>query len=128
MNRRIRRFLSGLLLALLAFSQASTVLAGCRMDRGAMALAAVQARMPAECPEAAGSADAGMPMPPAGCVAHCTMDLQAFSTSLDAMHAPAAAPILVAYWVAEPAVGRLVPCPAPPPRIPTRILLHSFLI
>ncbi len=128
MTRRARRFISGLLLAALAFSQGSVALAGCLMDRGEMTQSAAQAEMAGDCPEAAGYANGGMPMPATGCVAHCTLELQAFGTATGVMQAPPPTPIPCEHLFLESRAGESFKPSLPPPGIPPRILLHSFLI
>jgi len=127
MNRRIRRWLSILLLGALAFSQASLVLAACAMDRGGLAQ---MLSTPADhecCDE--GTAPQGgnvMPMSANLCASHVTFDLQAFNAFSGALIARAPGLSL-----APPRPQDAASAPrqdAPPKAVPRRILLHSFLI
>lgn len=68
------------------------------------------------------------PQDPNRCVAHCTSDLQLSGLAAAIARAPADAPVLLL-----PRAGLRVPggagLEAPPPgAVPSRILLHSFLI
>jgi hypothetical protein len=63
----------------------------------------------------------------AGCVAHCTFDLQLAGLPLVLVRHPVELPVLLVA-VAEVRPNPTAP-PAPPPlAVPRRILLHSFLI
>jgi hypothetical protein len=78
MNRRLRRWLSILVLGALAFSQATLVVAACAMDRSELAQVLTA---PAEhdcCEEMAAN----------GCVSHTTSDLQVFANPLPLAMAP----------------------------------------
>ena len=127
LRRRLRRQVALLMLAVLGFAQASVALAACAMDRGELAQAAGTPphAMPAghECcdeedsPAAAGNL----------CLAHCTSDLQAFGWAGFAVPAVGRA-VLVVLPQAVARTPRSAVAAAPPPRVPPRILLHSFLI
>lgn len=124
--RRIRRQVALLMLAVLGFAQASVALAACAMDRGELAQASAPSHgMPAghECCDEEDSPAAAATL----CFAHCTSDLQAFGWAGFAV--PAAERVVLV--VLPPAVAlapRAAVAEAPPPRVPPRILLHSFLI
>ena len=123
MTVRLIRRIAFALLAFYAFGQAAVALAGCDMDRGAMAQAM---SMPAD-DDCDGCAQPGADSVSAVCVAHCTADLQI------TVAAPEALPALaIANLVIVPAVPRFTspplvahPSPGSPPR---RILLHSFQV
>ena len=128
MNRRLKRWLSILLLGALAFAQANFVMAACSMDRGN--LAQMLAGETHDCCEEGALCETGgvVPMSVTACLSHSTSDLQT-SAGFVSITVP-------------PSVGlvRLVPPPsftslAPPDvfpvqhrAVPARILLHSFLI
>jgi len=127
MKPRIRRWVSTALLALLAFTQASLVLAGCAMDRAELAQMLTQPGGHDCCDESGASTgfDA-LPMSANECVAHSTADLQASGGPLPIFLAIADLPVLHLPVDRPPATPRK---PAPPrERVPSRILLHSFLI
>lgn len=127
MKVRTRRWLSIALLAVLGFAQASLVLAACAMDRGQLAQALAQ---PAghECCDEMGSGPNGdaLPMSANECVAHSTADLQVFGGPLPIFIAIADLPVWVVPADRPAAVPRLAPLARQ--RVPSRILLHSFLI
>ena len=111
------------MLGVLFYAQAGVVLAACGMDRGELGQAmSAQPAAGHEC------CDEEESPPPANlCVAHCTADLQAFGWA--ALPLPAAAPsapifLQPSFAAAPPALRH----PAPPPRVPPRIFLHSFLV
>jgi hypothetical protein len=121
--RRIRR-VSLWLLAVLAFAQASVVLAACTMERDSMAPMLEMAEGCASCdPQANGEGqDANR------CVAHCTADLQLAGGATALVRSPAHVPVLLLPPLARrasPPTGLDSP---PPGSVPSRILLHSFLI
>lgn len=126
MNRRLIRRLALALIALLAFAQASVVLAACSMERGEMARMATATTGDDCC----GPGPEFQPAPQLtnDCLAHCTADLQLCGAPPALVRGPADAPVLL--W---PDTTRSPPLragsEAPPARtIPSRILLHSFLI
>lgn len=62
------------------------------------------------------------------CIAHCTSDLQLSGLAVALIRGPAEAPVLLVPRV-EPSLPGGAGLEAPPPRaVPSRILLHSFLI
>lgn len=126
MNRRSRRWVSIFLLAVLGFSQGTIALAACGMDRATLvqALTAPNHQCCDEAPGADGSA--ATPMSVSLCVTHATDDLQLTGNAV-ALMAPPPATAVLHLW-AHPSSGP--PHTVPPLRgsIPSRILLHSFLI
>lgn len=125
-SRALKRWLSVLLLGALAFSQASLVLAACGIDRAAL-VQALAGDMH-DCCDSERPAPNLVPMSANSCLGEGTSDLQASGTSIPAVAAPPAQPVL---FVSQPHGG---PTPSavlrtPPARaVPSRILLHSFLI
>ena len=122
MKRHFLRRAAAALIALFLFAQAGVVLAACAMDRASMAQAMT---MPAD--QACECGGAEMQPVTAGCVAHCTVDLQLAGFPLVLVHGAVEAPVLL---VPVSEVGpKPTARPAPPPlAVPRRILLHSFLI
>ena len=119
MNRRLLRRLALVLIAFLAFAQAGVALAGCFMDRGEMAAMAMQGDCCSPAPEFEPAPELRN-----NCLAHCTADLQLSGLPVGLVQAPAHTPVLVLPRATFPYP------PAPPPvvTLPSRILLHSFLI
>jgi hypothetical protein len=121
--RLIRRF-ALCLIAVLAFAQASVVLAACTMERGSMAsMLAME-----DCGGCEQQADADIAQSANRCVAHCTADLQLPGSASALLRSPAHVPVLLlppAHRPASPRTGLDQPPPGTPPH---RILLHSFLI
>jgi hypothetical protein len=119
MNRRLVRRLALALIAFLAFAQAGVALAGCVMERGGMANMAAAGDCCSPAPEFQPVAELKN-----DCLAHCTADLQLSGLPLALVQAPADAPVLL---LPRPSLTYpAAPPPAPP--IPSRILLHSYLI
>jgi hypothetical protein len=119
MNRRFIRRLALALIALLAFAQVGVALAGCFMDRGGMASMATLGDCCSPAPEFQPA-----PQFKNDCLAHCTADLQLSGLPVGLVQAPADTPVLLL-----PHPGLTYPAAPPPaPPIPSRILLHSFLI
>lgn len=123
MKRSLLRRTALLLTAFLLFAQGSIALAACAMDRGAMAPAM---EMPADAQCDCGEMQLNS-SPSANCVAHCTADLQVAGGAAVFVGAPLVPALHV---VAFPdSTIRIAVAKAPPPRsVPSRILLHSFLI
>lgn len=115
-----------LLLAAIAFAQASVSFASCAMERGQLAaVIATQAAEPCECGEAAAEDD---PLHVVRCVAHCTADLQIPNVAVAIVRGAADAPVLT---VSLSEIGLFAPTGLEVPPVgtpPPRILLHSFLI
>jgi|SRR3954470_23461612 len=128
MNRRTRRWMSMLLLAMLAFSQATSVLAACAMQRSQLA---VMIGAPGhECCDEANSGGEVMPLSANACFSHATADLQVLGSSLWVISAPCRSGAIVpaAYSSAARSAAIHLLATPPPKLIPSRILLHSFLI
>jgi hypothetical protein len=122
--RLIRRIALGLI-AVLAFAQASVVLAACSMERGAMAS---MLEMPEGCGSCEPQADGDVPQNANRCVAHCTADLQLSGSMTALVRSPAHVPVLLLPPVDRLAFRRTGLDQTPPGAPPHRILLHSFLI
>lgn len=114
-----------MLMAMLAFAQASVAFANCPMERGAMA------PMLQEGEPCGGCETEFKPYFPQfanRCVAHCTADLQNVGPEVALVQAFRAAPLFVVEVVPDDKftlAGLEGPPPGAPPR---RVLLHSFLI
>ena len=125
MNRRLTRWVCFTMLGMLAFWQASFVLACCGMARGQLAQMRV-AQTHEECCDHTVPTGDRMPMTPNACFAHSTADLQAAGMPASLPAAPTAVILLL------PASDLTRPIASwpdvSPPTIPRRILLHSFLI
>ena len=126
MSRALKRWLSVLLLGTLAFSQASLVLAACGIDRAALGQALAGDMH--ECCDSERPAPNLVPMSANSCLGEGTSDLQASGSSIPAQAVPPDLPVL---FVPRPQVGP-PPCallyPPAARAVPSRILLHSFLI
>lgn len=129
MNRTLPRRVAVLLIAVLGFAQASAALAACQMDRGTMSQA-----MAAQPEEPCGDCGTPVTVNPndsvvaSACVAHCTSDLQLSNAPVRDLAVPASAPLPV---LSDPWPAAISPpgIKASPPRtVPSRILLHSYLI
>jgi hypothetical protein len=118
-GRRLRRAIALVMLAALAFAQASIALAACDIDRGSLA----RADEDADCP----CVDASSQLTP-GCIAHCTSDLQLAGAATVIARAPADTPVLFVapsepkYASSEWQEAR------PPGGLPAHILFQSLLI
>jgi hypothetical protein len=128
MTRRTRRWLSIAVLAMLAFSQASIVLAACAMERAG--LAEVLAEPTAhDCCDQSAAPHGGdvMPMSANACLTHSTSDLQVTGSLVPIAVAASDVPVL---FLPPHEATSTVPRLGAPPRaiVPPRILLHSFLI
>ena len=126
MKPRTRRWVSIAILSLLAFTQASLVLAACAMDRGELAQVLAQPAGHDCCDETGAAGGDAMPMSANECVAHSTADLQAFGGPLPIFLAIADLPVLHLAVDRPPAIAQTLPPTRE--RVPSRILLHSFLI
>jgi hypothetical protein len=125
-SRALKRWLSIVLLGTLAFSQATLVLAACGIDRAAL-VQALAGDMH-ECCDTERPAPNLVPMSANSCLGEGTSDLQASGTSIPALAAPPALPVLVLRRPqAGPPPSALLRAP-PASGVPSRILLHSFLI
>lgn len=126
-TRNIKRRLAALLLAAVAFAQASVAFSACPLDRESLPSAMGTANATAHECETAIATD--WTKFPNRCFAHCTTDLQTVGEAGALVRSPADAPVL-RLALQEPMpfqrIGReaLPPPVAPPPRI----LFHQFLI
>lgn len=127
MKSRTRRWVSIAVLTLLAFTQASFVLAACAVDRAQLAQV-LTVPSDHDCCDEMGSGHGGdaMPMSATECVVHSTADLQVSGGPLPVFIAIASLPVLHVPVDRPRAVPRMALLPGE--RIPPRILLHSFLI
>ena len=123
MNLRLIRRTALCLIAVLAFAQASVVLAACAMDRGTMAPMLGMTEGCGGC-----ETDTDIAQAANRCVAHCTADLQLPGSMTALVRSPAQAPVLLLPAVHRFASPRTGLDEAPPGAPPRRILLHSFLI
>lgn len=127
MRARFKRRIALLMLALLAFTQASVASYACTMDSGAMGpgMATGTDGPGADCdaPTAATkSRDANL------CAVHCTWDLQAAGAAVALVGAPGNSPILSVARPRETPAARIGLYAPPSGAPPLRILLHSFLV
>lgn len=120
MSRRLRRAIALVMFAALAFAQASIALAACGLDRGSLAQAVESS---ADCPCVESSSELS-----AGCVAHCTADLQLAGAATVIARAPADAPVLLVAPSEPRQASRELQAAYPPGGLPARILFQSFLI
>jgi hypothetical protein len=131
MNRRIKRLLSLWLLAMLAFSHASFAMATCVLDRSELPrMLGVQATASSHegCAESMPAGPGESSMSAAGCLSHCTADLQAFAFPDASVFPGADVPRFVLRQPSFiPAIVQRVG-ERPPRTIPPRVLLHSFLV
>ena len=113
------------MLAMLAFSQASTVLAACAMDRSELGQM-LDASADHDCCDTGATSGDAVPMSNNACATQATSDLQLAGS----------APFIVSGFDGPVLITRAgPPRPTSPPctqalraAIPPRILLHSFLI
>lgn len=118
--RRLKRLLALVLLAALGFAQASIALAACNLDRGRLAQA-IESDADCPCAEPSGQLSAG-------CVAHCTADLQLAGAATVIARAPGDTPVLVVVPGEPRRDARGWQATHPPGGLPARILFQSFLI
>lgn len=124
-TRTLKRWIALLLLAVFSFSHASLAFADCPVDRATLAQAITQS---AENPCCNGVSAAGYESLYGNrCVAHCTSDLRAAGLAVALVRAPADAPVLLLASFDDGGSGVRLDAP-PPEAVPSRILLHSFLI
>lgn len=130
MTRRLKRWLSIVLLAALGFSHASLAVAACVMERADLSEMLVSPEAVHGCCDTVdGHSEGGNPsMTANACVALGTADLQLYgSASVPVLPGTSARIVLVVVPVMErPLERRLIE--RPPAAVPSRILLHSFLI
>jgi hypothetical protein len=122
MKLRALRRIALALIPLLAFAQANVALAACPMERGGMAQAATDGG----CCDTLEFEQA--PQLSNGCLAHCTAELQLSGFPVALVRAPADVAVLfVPRLEAQRPTG--IGLSAPPPiAVPSRIVLHSFLV
>jgi methenyltetrahydromethanopterin cyclohydrolase len=127
MKARLNRLISTLVLAALAFAQASLAFSACQLDRGSLARSLGAAEQNA-CESGCMVASAWTKYANR-CVAHCTADLAVAGSAVPLVRHPADAPVLALLSAQDGAAAlRVVLEAAPPGAPPRRILLHSFLI
>jgi hypothetical protein len=119
-GRRLKRTIALVMLAALAFAQASVALAACEVDRGSLAHAVEE---DADCP----CVDASSQLTPA-CVAHCTADLQLAGAATVITRTPADAPVLFVAAREPTYAWRELQDARPPGGLSARILFQSLLI
>jgi hypothetical protein len=127
MSRRFKRWLSILVLGVLAFSHVNLVLAACAMDRGQLAQMMSQPSDHECCDETTAPGATAMPMAVNSCFSQSTSDLQALGIPASIDRAPAAVTLVLPLPDARPVIASRWSAP-PPKAVPPRILLHSFLI
>jgi hypothetical protein len=108
------------MLAALAFAQASTALAACEIDRGSLAH---DVEEDADCP----CVDASSQLTPT-CVAHCTADLQLAGAATVIARAPADVPVLFVTPHEPSYAWREWQDAGPPGGLSVRIRFQSLLI
>ena len=127
MRYRSNRWIARLLLAVMAFAQASIAFADCPADRGKLShVLATDAML--SCDTGVMSLTEYGPQYANRCLAHCTADLQIPAAAVAIVRSAADAPVLFLARVERSPVrpaGLQGPAPGTPP---PRILLHSFLI
>jgi hypothetical protein len=130
MTHRLKRWLSILLLAALGFSHASLAVAACVMDRADLSqMLASQDAVHECCDTPDGHGEGGnVSMTANACMAQGTADLQLYgSASVPVLAGASPRLVLVVLPAIErPLERRLIE--RPPAAVPSRILLHSFLI
>ena len=127
MRYRSNRWIARLLLAVMAFAQASVAFADCPSDRGRLSHVLAADAM-ATCESVAVALTEYGPQYANQCLAHCTADLQIPIVPVAIVRSAADAPVLFLARVERSAVrpaGLQGPAPGTPP---PRILLHSFQI
>lgn len=130
MTRRLKRWLSIVLLAALGFSHASLAVAACVMDRADLSQMLVSQEAVHDCCDTFdGHGEGGNPsMTANACVAQGTADLQLYSSASVPVFLSTSARIVLVLppAIERPLVRRSIE--RPPAAVPPRILLHSFLI
>lgn len=127
MTRRLKRWLSIVLLAGLGFSHASLAVAACVMDRADLSQMLATQAAADECCEAC-DGEGSVSMTANACVAQGTVDLQlSGAVSVPVLPGASARIVLVVPSAVEQPVERRF-TERPPAAVPSRILLHSFLI
>jgi len=126
MKHRFLRLVAIVLLATLAFTQASVAFSACLFERGSLAHAVGPADSMAGCDES--TSMTAWNKFPHRCFAHCASDLQSVGAAVALVRAPAASAVLVVHRRQERAATPTGLDGSPPGAPPPRILLHSFLI
>lgn len=125
-TRKLRRWISLIVLSVLAFAQANLALAGCELDRRALTQITVS--------EAADDGACGMnlagqaPFSSNRCAAHCTADLQIAGVAAAIVRGASESSILQVPRSTQQLLIRTSRDTPPSAAVPIRILLHSFLI
>jgi hypothetical protein len=124
MKTSVIRRIALVLIAILAFAQTSVAFAACAMERGDMA------QMASTGDDCCGGplVQSSEPQLANACVAHCTADLQLPVAPMALVHLPADTPVLLLQQSECSSPHRAVLEQPPPRAVPSRILLHSFLI
>ena len=125
MNRALKRWVTSVLLAALAFTHVSVSFAACPLERGH--LGAVVASKAEPCGDDL-SVTGFESLYANRCVAHCTSDLQLAGDAVAVVRSPGDTPVLVLPPAPIARMPRLITEYSPPGEVPIRILLHSFLI
>ncbi|TAK88019.1 MAG: hypothetical protein EPO20_00870 [Betaproteobacteria bacterium] len=120
-SRRLRRAIALMMLAALAFAQATIALAACQSERGSL-LPLIESSDD-DCP-CAHAPDQLAPR----CIAHCTSDLQLAGAATVIARAPADAPVLFVAPTQPKYASSEWQEARPPGGLPARILFQSFLI
>lgn len=118
-SRRLKRAIALLMLAALAFAQASIASVVCDRDRGKLSHASAAESCP--CVEKTTQFSNR-------CLAHCTADLQQAATATVIARAPADTPVLLVAPSEPRFASREWQEARPPGGLPARILFQSFLI
>jgi hypothetical protein len=121
-NARIIRRIALALIALLVYAQGSVALAACKLDRGAMALAAAGHECCDTAADESGSQLGNV------CLAHCTANLQVFELPVALVRAPADAAVLIAPVAGADSPDPRIQAASSTRAVPPRILFQSFLI
>lgn len=126
-TRKLKRWIAMLLLAAVAFAQASLAFSACPLERSSLAAAMhpAAAAVDRDCETMIMTEWTKFPN---RCLMHCSADLQTVGAAVALIRGPATSPVLVLDWPEERAAMRTGLDAAPLGAPPTRILLHSFLI
>lgn len=119
------RWLVFVVLAAIAFTQASLAFSDCQLDRATLA-ATMRSSTSGPCHGIGLVAKSWIKFANR-CFAHCTADLQTVGNAVALVRGPVNAPVLALVAIEPRSVGR-IELYAPRPGAPPRILFHSFLI
>jgi hypothetical protein len=126
MKRHLKRWLSILLLAALGFSHASLALAACVMDRADLSRMLASPQVAHECCDIEGGGT--LEMTANACNVKVTADLHIYgAASVPVLPGTSARVVLIVPQAIERSLERRL-IERPPAAVPSRILLHSFLI